>query len=112
MLRTLFDPGAAEYLRIFGLYDQGARSDPRRYPLVLAASILLGIVLLPLVLLPFVATVRRPPPPFWLLAIVAAYFVVAGGGVPGNYRFRAPIVPLLVVMSACAFRKPPATLPP
>jgi 4-amino-4-deoxy-L-arabinose transferase-like glycosyltransferase len=111
-LRTMFDPGATEYLRFFNLYAQGAKSAAasggaagvaRAYPLVLAASIALGIVLLPLVVLPLVALRHAPPRAFFVLAIVAAYLLLAGGGVPGYARFRVPAVPLLVLMCGFAF---------
>jgi hypothetical protein len=114
MMRTLLDPGAAEYLRIFDLYDRGARDTPfsqlaARYPHVFFASLILGIALLPLVILPAIAFRRAwRDPRFLLLAIVAGYLVVAGGGIPGNARMRAPAVPLLVLMSA--FAKRSATL--
>jgi lipopolysaccharide export LptBFGC system permease protein LptF len=115
MLRTLFDPGAAEYLRLAGVYSAGARDTggmgetARAYPLVFWSSVVLGVVLLPLVLLPLAGALRVPRgerTAFLLLALVAAYLVVAGGGMPGNYRFRAPAVPFLVLMSAYAFRVP------
>jgi 4-amino-4-deoxy-L-arabinose transferase-like glycosyltransferase len=110
MARTLFDPGAAEYLRILELYHRGARDTPfrelpSRYPLVFFASLILGIALLPLVILPIVALTKSwRDPRFVLLAIIAGYLVFAGGGIPGNARFRAPAVPLLVLMSAFAKR--------
>ncbi|HEX7831476.1 MAG TPA: hypothetical protein VF787_17605 [Thermoanaerobaculia bacterium] len=114
MARTLFDPGAAEYLRILNLYDRGARDMPlrelpSRYPLVFSASLVLAIALLPLVILPIVALAKSwRDPRFLLLAVIAGYLVFAGGGIPGNARFRAPVVPLLVLMSG--FAKRSATL--
>jgi 4-amino-4-deoxy-L-arabinose transferase-like glycosyltransferase len=115
MMRTLFDPGAAEYLRLAGMYSVGARDTggiretARAYPLVFWSSVVLGVVLLPLVLLPFAGALRVPPgerTAFLLLALIAVYLVVAGGGMPGNYRFRAPAVPFLVLMSVYAVRSP------
>jgi 4-amino-4-deoxy-L-arabinose transferase-like glycosyltransferase len=118
MLRTLFDPGAAAYLRLFGAYSAGARSAggagamAHVYPLVFWSSVALAIVLLPLVVLPIVAAFRVPREqrtPFVLLALVAAYLVFASGGPPGNYRFRAPVVPFLVLMGAHSLLRSEAT---
>jgi 4-amino-4-deoxy-L-arabinose transferase-like glycosyltransferase len=112
MLRTLFDPGATEYLRMFDLYREGGRvmmasrgigNTARAYPIPFWSSIALGIMLAPLVILPFIGASRSPTAAFFLLAIVAGYLVFAGGGVPGYSRFRAPAVPFLIVMSAVAF---------
>lgn len=109
MARTLFDPGATEYLRFLGVYSQGARATldqrggpaavARTFPLVFWLSIAFAIALLPLVVLPLFA-LRHPSREFILLAIVAAYLITAGGGVFGTARFRVPAVPLLVLMSA------------
>ncbi len=112
MLRTLFDPGATEYLRMFDLYREGGGAmmasrgigtTARAYPVPFWSSIALGILLAPLVILPLIGAWRFPTPAFVLLAIVAGYLVFAAGGVPGYSRFRAPAVPFLVVMSAVAF---------
>ncbi|MDP9193588.1 MAG: glycosyltransferase family 39 protein [Acidobacteriota bacterium] len=119
MLRTLFDPGATEYLRMFGLYSEGGsamiasgggRNTARNYPIAFWSSIALGILLTPLVVLPFIGACRSvahrsATAAFFLLAIIAAYLVFAGGGVPGRSRFRVPAVPFLVVMSAVAFAR-------
>ena len=112
VLRTLFDPGATEYLRMFGIYSEGGRAAlagggmrgaARAYPIAFWSSIALAVILAPLVILPLVGMMRAPSMPFFLLAIVAGYLLFAGGGVPGYSRFRAPAVPFLVVMSAVAF---------
>jgi len=109
MLRTLFDPGATEYLRLFRLYGdgpppsfaaQGIGGVARQYPLAFWLSVGLAVVLAPLVLLPVVGLWRGRSVGYLLLAVVVAYLITAGGGVPGYSRFRAPAVPLLVVMSA------------
>ena len=114
MLRTLFDPGATEYLRMFGLYSEGGgammasggvRKTARAYPIPFWSSIALAILLAPLVILPFIAAYRSTGAAFFLLAIIAGYLVFAGGGVPGYSRFRAPAVPFLIVMSAVAFAR-------
>ena len=112
MLRTLFDPGATEYLRMFDLYREGGgammatrgiSTTARAYPIAFWSSIALAMILAPLVILPFIGVYRASTAAFVLLAIVAGYLVFAGGGVPGYSRFRAPAVPFLVVMSAVAF---------
>ena len=112
VLRTLFDPGATEYLRMFDLYREGGGAmiasrgigtAARAYPLPFWSSIALGLILAPLVILPFIGAYRWPTLGFLLIALVAGYLVFAGGGVPGYSRFRAPAVPFLVVMSAVAF---------
>lgn len=115
MLRTLFDPGATEYLRMFDLYREGGGAimasrgigtTARAYPIPFWSSIALAVILAPLVILPFIGAYRSPTAAFVLLAIVAGYLVFAGGGVPGYSRFRAPAVPFLVLMSAVAFTRP------
>lgn len=114
MLRTLFDPGATEYLRMFDLYrdgggalmaSRGIGTTARAYPIAFWSSIALALILAPLVILPFIGAYRSPTVAFMLLAIVAGYLVFAGGGVPGYSRFRAPAVPFLIVMSAVAFTR-------
>jgi 4-amino-4-deoxy-L-arabinose transferase-like glycosyltransferase len=111
MLRTMFDPGAAEYLRFFGLYEEGGRasmadhgmlSTARTYPLAFWSSVALAIMLAPLVLLPVLAIIRTRSGAMLLLAVLAGYLIAAGGGVPGYARFRVPAVPFLIVMSAMA----------
>lgn len=113
MLRTMFDPGAAEYFRFFGVYREGGRATlasggvrgaARAYPLLFWSSVMLAIVLAPLVLMPLVAAMRTRSFAFALLFAIAAYLITAGGGVPGTSRFRVPAVPFLVVMGAFAMR--------
>jgi len=124
--RTLFEPGAAEWARTFGLYggggqsamvDGGFRRFARAHPILIAVSILWAIVLLPLVVLPIDAATRVPARSrlaFGLFALIAIWLVLAGGGVPGYHRFRVPAIPFLVLMSAfvytpreCSFPSPP-----
>jgi hypothetical protein len=127
ILRTLFEPGAAEYARTFGLYktnggltsmiDGGFASFARAHPILIGVSIIWALVLLPLVLLPIVAAMfvpKQAPLTFGLFALIAVYLVIAGGGVPGYHRFRVPAVPFLILMSAfvytrgrCSFPSPP-----
>jgi 4-amino-4-deoxy-L-arabinose transferase-like glycosyltransferase len=116
MFRTLFEPGATEYARTFGLYtangglsamvDGGLAGYARAHPMLVGVSIVWAVVLLPLVLLPVVAAMHVPPQSrlaFGLFALITIWLVVAGGGVPGYHRFRVPAVPFLVLMSAFAY---------
>jgi len=114
VLRTMFDPGATEYLRFFALYEQGGRAKiagagvwatARAYPLAFWSSAVLAIVLAPLVLLPFVAAIRARTFAFFFTAAIAASLLILGGGVPGYSRFRVPAVPLLIVTSALAWQQ-------
>jgi hypothetical protein len=127
MARTLFEPGAAEYGRLFGLYtangglvsmaDRRFTGFARAHPILIAVSIVWALVLLPLVLLPIAGAMHVPASSrlaFGLFALITAWLVVAGGGVPGYHRFRVPAVPFLVLMSAfaytgrrCSFPSPP-----
>jgi 4-amino-4-deoxy-L-arabinose transferase-like glycosyltransferase len=120
VMRTLFDPGAVEYLRLLGAYPKtggalvrmidrgpvaGLRDFGARQPLAFWTSAVMSAVLLPLVMLPVVAARGVPAPArsaYLFLGLVAAYFVICGGGVPGSSRFRVPVVPLLVLMTGFA----------
>lgn len=122
MARTLFDPGAVEYLRAFGRYPEsggglahlvdrgllrGSLELARAQPLAVWSSIATALILLPLIVLPGVAAMRLTPQrrsAFVLFAIITAWLVFAGGGVPGSSRFRAPAIPFLALMSGFAFR--------
>lgn len=123
MARTLFDPGAVEYLRLFGWYPEsggalaravdvgllrGSLELARSRPLAFATTALFAFPLAALVILPVHAAFRltsRVRMPFVVLAVVAAYLAAAGGGVPGSSRFRVPMVPLLVIMSGLALSR-------
>jgi len=119
MLRTLFDPGAVEYARLFGAYPEnggalagivdrglarGALAFARARPALFAAALALALLLAPLVLLPLLGIARDRRVPLVFVALVVAYLVVASGGVPGSSRFRAPMVPLLALLSGAALR--------
>jgi 4-amino-4-deoxy-L-arabinose transferase-like glycosyltransferase len=130
MLRTMFEPGAVEYLRTFGAYrgsgalqratDVGVVAaflqTAREEPHLVWPTVGLAVLLAPLILLPLVAAWRLAAGsrlPFAILAFIAVYFIVAGGGVPGQSRMRAPAVPALVLMSVAATvrRRAAARLP-
>jgi hypothetical protein len=120
MARTLLEPGAVEYLRLFGAYprsggllgvavDAGAAAAVRRLVAgdarALVLSLLLLAILLPYLVLPLVAARRLPRPSrpaFAVLAATALYFLVVSGGVAGSSRFRVPMLPPLVLMASMA----------
>jgi Dolichyl-phosphate-mannose-protein mannosyltransferase len=128
VVRTLFDPGSVEYFRAFGAYpeqggllaravDRGpwtaARELAELHSAAFWTSAAFCLLTAPYVIAPWIAVVHVRPPvrrTFVVTALVAAYFVLASGGVPGSSRFRVPLVPLFVIMSACgaqpsAFRR-------
>jgi 4-amino-4-deoxy-L-arabinose transferase-like glycosyltransferase len=117
MARTLFEPGAIEYLRLFGAYPEeggslllivdrglvrGSLELARTRPVAVWSSVVLAVLLLPLVVLPFgswrSASARGPAVLFALLAL----WLVAAAGVVGASRFRVPAVPCLVLLGALA----------
>jgi 4-amino-4-deoxy-L-arabinose transferase-like glycosyltransferase len=128
VVRTLLDPGAVEYLRIFGLYPEhggalartldrglaaGLSDLARRSPLAFWSSVVMALVLLPLIVAPLIGWIRMrhsAPPAFLLYMLLAAYFIIAGGGVPGSSRFRVPAVPLLALMTGYAVQPRRATV--
>ena len=113
-MRTLFDPGATEYLRFLGLYSRGGRAAlagegilgaARVYPLAFWSSLALAIVLSPLVLLAFAGVVRawrRRDILIATLAFIVLYLTFVSGGSPGTGRMRVPMVPFLILLSAYA----------
>jgi hypothetical protein len=123
VLRTLIDPAGVEYMRMVGRYpkvggfqamalDEGISAAvitlTRRYPATVITSSILALVSMLYLLGPVAACFRLTPRtrgPFVLMAVVATYLLIAGGGVPGNSRFRVPTIPLLVVMTACGWRR-------
>jgi hypothetical protein len=123
ILRTVVDPSGVEYMRILGWYptvggfqaralDEGISTAvltlTQRHPETVVASIALGFIALPYLFGPILASRRLQSAttgPFVLLAAVGVYLLIAGGGVPGNSRFRAPVMPLLVMMTACGWRR-------
>ncbi len=126
ILRTVLDPGATDWLRLFGAYthagrlqafiSDGLHAGIRRVidtnPAVFWLSLALSPFVIALAVLPTVAATRITPehkPAFALLSVAVIYFIVAGGGVPGMGRFRAPIIPLLILMSAFALRPTPTS---
>jgi hypothetical protein len=122
IFRTLFDPGATDWLRLFGAYSRAGRLQAfindglyagiRRLidtnPAIVWLSLTLSPFVVALVVLPSLAAVRITQNghtvAFALMSITVIYFIVAGGGVPGMGRFRAPVIPLMILMSAFALR--------
>jgi len=120
MVRTLLDPGAVEYFRLFGAYpDNGGllgRAVDRgvlhaawelatHRPALWWSTVALSIVTWPYVMFaawPGGHTQARVQPAGFLAAVCAVYLLIAGGGVPGSSRFRAPAVPLLVLSAVLA----------
>lgn len=120
MIRILFEPGTVEYLRLFGAYPahggaltnmvhrglvRGSLDFAERFPAAFWSSAAGLVILMPLVVLPFGAAVRRRGHEVLLLLAIVAYVVIVSGGPHGNSRFRAPIVPMLVVASAVALQR-------
>jgi 4-amino-4-deoxy-L-arabinose transferase-like glycosyltransferase len=120
MIRTALDPGAIEWLRAFGTAERHGGVDKAIDAGLWAAirdhlgsnskalwgSIALSPFVAVLTVLPILAATRLDRArrtPFILMAGVVLFFLAAGGGVPGMSRFRAPVVPLLVIMSALAW---------
>ncbi len=120
VVRTLFDPGAVEYFRLFGVYPEnggllGTAVDRGLVPAVLEMArtrraLWWSMMALALMTWPYVTAPAwfvwresgRLPPAGLFAAACAAYLIVAGGGVPGSSRFRAPAVPLLVITAVLA----------
>jgi 4-amino-4-deoxy-L-arabinose transferase-like glycosyltransferase len=123
MARTLFSPGAGEYFGTLGVNRafgatvthsldagpvSGAAAVAKRFPLAFWSSLVLAVLLLPLLALPLIAATKLRPdqrPAFLLLLLVAGWLVTASGGVAGSSRFRAPIVPILIIMGSLAFAR-------
>jgi hypothetical protein len=122
IFRTVLDPGATDWLRLFGAYahagrlqtfiSEGLYAGTRRLmetnPAVFWLSLALSPFVIALAVLPTLAAAHLKPehkPAFALLLLTVIYFIGAGGGVPGMGRFRAPVIPLLILMSAFAWRR-------
>lgn len=117
VIRVVLDPGALEYARVLGAYpmaggllgmaaDRGlvevARHLIATRPLLALSSALLGLVLLPYLVMPIAAAVRQPARTRQFFVVIAgATLLMLGlsGGAHGFSRFRAPVVPWLVILA-------------
>lgn len=118
MARTLADPGAIEYLKMFGRYppsggllgrvvDAGPvaalRYLLRVNPFAFWSTLMLGAVVAGLLVTAAVGTVR---PRLWrdpgaqVLLVAGLALWVASGGPNGVARLRVPIVPIICVLAA------------
>ncbi len=118
-VRTLVDPGAVEYFRLFGGYPEGGgllglavdrgvwaalRTMSTRAPALAAATIAATLVTLPYLLGALVAvwkTPRETRRPYAVIGLVVLVLALISGGAPGSSRLRVPMMPLLVVMAGC-----------
>jgi len=118
VFRTIFDPGAAEYLRLFKLYPEPAADPGQRgirkalagfmgnAPALFRANVpLLLLVMVYYVLVVFAMAGNRALPfmPVVIVWCLIGYFLLVSGGVSGSCRFRHPIMPLLCVMAGYGF---------
>jgi 4-amino-4-deoxy-L-arabinose transferase-like glycosyltransferase len=121
VVRTIGNPGAVEYFRLFGadssreglldrIADDGLTGSVSRLarvrPWFLFASMAAAALTWPYVIAAAWSVWSGPPrgqPAYWLALILGAYLIIAGGGVPGSSRFRAPAVPLMVLMVTIAW---------
>jgi hypothetical protein len=117
LVRTLFDPGGVEALRLLGWYpaaggmlgrivDQGlARTvldTCRRTPRVAWATVIAALPLGLFLLLASAAVLsgHRPSgPTMLLLALSTGYLLLAAAGPQGLDRFRHPVMPLLCLLA-------------
>ncbi len=117
MLRTLLEPSAVEYLKMYNLYpalggllgqivDQGLLSTLRNLyhdnPLVFWSTLALAIPLLVYYLLALVGfgtdRMYRQAPVVLLIAS-SIYFLFASGGPQGLARFRHPLMPVVCLLA-------------
>jgi hypothetical protein len=123
MARTLLDPGAVEYMKLFGAYptsggllgvavDRGVIGAAavlyERRPVAFWANVWLGLALGVYLLLAFRAiwswkTWRQGR----LVGVIllAAYFLVMSGGPQALGRFRHPVMPLVCLLAGAAFSR-------
>jgi 4-amino-4-deoxy-L-arabinose transferase-like glycosyltransferase len=124
--RTLLDPSANEYLRLFNAYslpggvlgvglDRGFSSQIRiildifkTYPTIFLTNLLLGLIIILYYLLALIASIQRST---WhnkslvcFLSLGFYLLIVAGGGI-GADRFRVPIMPILCILAGSGLWK-------
>lgn len=116
MLRTLLNPGGAEYFVLFGVaheqlgteivLDEGVVASAlallRSRPLLFLANVTLFVLLLAFLALAMVPLISRrvmTSPPVILFSAVIAYFLLLSGGAVGSSRFRHPLMPIVAILA-------------
>ncbi len=117
MVRTLADPGAIEYLKLFRLYpasggllgvavDQGLLGAVahllREQPIAFWSTLALGLVVAAGMGLALASVIRRPVrsnPLALALLLVGAYFLLMCGGPQAEGRFRHPLMPVVCIFA-------------
>jgi len=112
MATVLFDPGASEMLKVFGLYpakggllarvqDQGLSRATlwllKTYPVTVILLPLLAVQMALYYALALLGLRLISPGPRIALATIAMYFVVVSGMPAAVARYRVPIMPLVCV---------------
>jgi len=116
MIRTLLDPAATEYLKLYKLYPEsggllGTIIDKgliktvlylfKEKPLIFWSNVLLGILLIAYYLFGLGALVSKNfsfNAPTLAVLCIAIYFIIISGGPNSLNRFRHPIMPLTCVL--------------
>ena len=117
VLRTLLDPGAFEYLKLFGLYprsggllgvvvDRGIVGAMgvllRERPLVFWSNLALGLVLAGYLLFAAVALFAKGlwrMPGVGAVLLTALYLLISSGGPQALGRFRHPVMPVVCLFA-------------
>ncbi|MFQ5901745.1 MAG: ArnT family glycosyltransferase [Thermodesulfobacteriota bacterium] len=121
MFRTLFDPGAIEYLKMFRLYPEsggllGVIIDKglvrtlihliRERPLIFWSNLLLGLIAALYLLLGLIALLSKNftnNMPMITVLSVGTYFLIMSGGPNSLARFRHPIMPIICILAGYGF---------
>jgi 4-amino-4-deoxy-L-arabinose transferase-like glycosyltransferase len=122
LARVLFDPGAIDLLKLYGLYPtsggllslivtagliNGLTHLLQSHPLAIALLILLGLVLATSYVLAIRGLAGRlhlKDPAVALLLASAVYLVAIAGGPAGLNRFRHPVMPIICAFAAVGLR--------
>lgn len=123
IIRTLFDPGAIDLLKLLDLYpkrggllgrivDQGIIqtliSLIVTQPLIFIANLFLGLLLLAyyiLSLLAFKPPISLPKMPIIFCLVTSLYFIALSGGPHSLNRFRHPVMPIVVIFAGLGFER-------
>ena len=116
MIRTLLDPAATEYLKLYKLYpesggllgiivDKGLIKTVihlfTNKPLIFWSNLLLGVFLITYYLFGLSALVSKKfsfNAPVIMVLCIAAYFIIISGGPNSLNRFRHPIMPIVCML--------------